>query len=367
MYKQYSKEIINIIDAGEAHKLTLSQILERVRGLPIVTKTLRKGMIRLLNSISKNNGNNLIVQSAGKGQPNYYYWQYESHKIDALARVTPQWNSTAHAMALSFIEDHLFDFLPQQYIDELQDDFDIARSIIIDNQEFLEKSDQYRSKLIFSPSGYALETKVKLEEAHRKIVFDCLDGDKTMSVTYNSIHKELPEDLILSPQQMLYINHQILLKCYEHSQGITKFFEINRFKNIDYANEAFKKIDVDLLNKTYQFKARVHTWVKHFFDNVKLGPEHKTKKPVREEKDCWIIESEVIFPVHFNSKKGLPDPFFFANFLGTFADSLEVLEPAFLRDEMMRRAQNYGKLYLEQNNDNHQTISGSPYDMANVE
>ena len=127
--------------------------------------------------------------------------------------------------------------------------------------------------------------------------------------------------------------------------------------------QSFQSLDLNTLKSRHRFQARAHTWVKNYFDSVQLGDSGKVNIE-QENDDCWIISAEIDLPNHFNDPEK-PDPFFFANFLGMFADSIEVLQPQCLRDEMARRAQQYFSLYLDPDTDGTKVITSSPHDMAN--
>jgi len=367
-FLQYRANIVSTIGVGENNSVSLTKIIEKLGLTDVEDTSFRKGMIREIEKIEHENQDKLL--KVKKGTSNYFYWDCEESKAGAIKRESPKWKSHAHAMAYSFIEDHLTDFLPPSYVDELQPDFDDARDQLMDSISFRENSETARGKLVFHPSGYDLQTDVNLNPEEHSIIYSALDENRVLLASYDSIHKQFSKKVILSPQRLVYLNHQILLLCYEHGAKQIKYFEVNRLKSIQMADvrEAeFKNIDLSNLESNFKFRARVHTWVKNYFDNVRFGPKHKRKTPIHEAKESWIIESQITLPKHFNSKKEKPDPFFFANFIGIFADSMEVLEPACLRNEMIRRAQKHSKIYLESENDNIATISESPHDMADID
>ncbi|WJG09570.1 hypothetical protein [Aliiglaciecola sp. LCG003] len=82
--------------------------------------------------------------------------------------------------------------------------------------------------------------------------------------------------------------------------------------------------------------------------------------------DVWEIADAVLFPKHFKKQK--PDGFYIANFLSMFADSIEVIEPTFLRDEMTRRSRALNQLYNHAEEDGKQIsiIKQSPDAIANL-
>jgi len=367
-FSQYRKNIVSTIGVGENRSVSLTLILEKLGLSDLANTTFRKGMIREIAKIEQENQDKLL--KVKNGTSNFFYWDSEESKAGAIKGESPRWKSHAHAMAYSFIEDHLTDFLPPSYVEELQPDFDDARDQLMDSIRFRENSETARGKLVFHPSGYDLQTDVKLNPEEHSIIYSALDESRVLLACYDSIHKQFSKELMLSPQQLVYLNHQILLLCYEHDAKQVKYFEVNRLKSVKLADAKevnFRKIELSELELNFKFRARVHTWVKNYFDNVRFGPKHKTKAPIYEGKESWIIESQITLPKHFNSKKEKPDPFFFANFIGIFADSMEVLEPACLRNEMIRRVQKHNKIYLEPENDNIETISESPHDMADID
>ena len=364
-YQQYRRNLVVSIGVGDEYAISLTQLIEKLNLTHLANKTFRKGINRELRKIEQLNLFKLIREK--RSASDFFYWDDEDSKFGAIKSESPKWESHAHAMAYSFVEEHLIDFLPPSYVIELQEDFDLARAQLVESNKFRNKSVNFESKLLFHPSGYDLQTKMKLSDREHSIIYTALDECKVIVACYDSIHPQFSSKLTLSPQRLVYLNHQILLLCYEHETKLVKYFEINRLKKIQLVKnnkQEFQYLDLSKLETKIIFKARVHTWVKNYFDNVRLGAPHNTKMPVHEGGESWIIESEITLPNHFNSPDGFPDPFFFANFIGIFADSMEVLQPQCLRDEMIRRALAYSSLYLQTNNDNIAIISKSPHEMA---
>jgi hypothetical protein len=77
-----------------------------------------------------------------------------------------------------------------------------------------------------------------------------------------------------------------------------------------------------------------------------------------------MLEVSTQFPLHFD-QTGRSDPFFFANYVGMFADAIKIIEPAFLADEIKRRSQSIANLYCsEDDEETLRIIDSSPKNMT---
>jgi predicted DNA-binding transcriptional regulator YafY len=202
--------------------------------------------------------------------------------------------------------------------------------------------------LEYSPFGFSL---IKAESASTaqteetfKLVFEALLSRKVIKIEYRSIHPEYASKaMYISGQKLRYLNGKLQLLGYVHeSQPKShKHFALAKISSIELAHQIpFVALDPKEYESKNILKIRCHTSVKDGFESSRLGGHIKTEDLGN---DVWELTEEVTFPLHFNGNR--PDGFYIANFLSMYADSLEVLEPDFLRAEMQRRSSSMAKLY----------------------
>ena len=364
-FKQYRQALIQLIGVGPDNASSIRHLIASL-SLPYDSdpESFRRGLNRELERMARMADGELIVEGGGRGRPKQFYWRTQSVKSEMYESHKPQWHSFPHAMAMAFIGEHFAELLPTHLMDELEDDINLAWSVLASSNEYRERSREMRMKIDFQPSGYQLLPKNNQSSDDKRKIYQALNSEQCFSACYDSIHPNIPKTITVSPQRVCYINHQVLVLSYIHEARLTKYLELNRLKQIDLLpQQSFQSLDLNTLKSRHRFQARAHTWVKNYFDSVQLGDSGKVNIE-QENDDCWIISAEIDLPNHFNDPEK-PDPFFFANFLGMFADSIEVLQPQCLRDEMARRAQQYFSLYLDPDTDGTKVITSSPHDMAN--
>ena len=365
-YNEYKKQLVELIKVGQANQIDFEYILENLQTQHIVNDGFKKGIRRELKTLAKNylshNEEPLLIITSTKGKKTSYYWEDESAKNTVLDELVPEFSSEARAMAINFVEEQLSEFLPPKYIQELRYDFRHAEKLLRKKAAFREKSNTSIRKLDFHPAGFAITPVEAKCDRHYAFIFDCLENEVAFSATYDSIH-DIPSKLTLSPQKITYLNHQIVVLCFIHEIKELKFFEIARLMEVEIwsLGQYIQKSPEDI-ESTHILKARVHTWVKNYFTQVQIGHGLGMKIIKQEAEQCWIIETEIVLCKHFKNDE--PDPFYFANFLGQFADSIEVLEPECLKDEMTRRAKRNYSIYLNDSSNNITTIGKSPFEMT---
>ncbi len=364
-FKEFRQQLIQLIGVGKDNAVSIGYLID---ALPVTfdgePESFRRGINRELSRLVDIADGSLLVLGGGRGNPKRFYWDNSESKSEMFESHKPRWHSFAHAMAMVFIGEHFTQFLPTHFMDELEEDIDMAWSVLASSNDFRERSDEMRMKLMFQPSGYDLKPVDNQNIDDKRQVYRALNEEKCFAAHYNSIHPNIPQQITVSPQRVCYLNHQVLVLGYIHEAKLTKYLELSRLKQVSIQNNSsdFKKLDMSQLESKHRFKARVHTWVKNYFETVRLGDAQPVTSQ-REQGDCWIVEADITLPNHFNDP-AKPDPFFFANFLGMFADSLEVLEPLCLRQEMIRRSQSFKNLY-DDTTSSHSIINQSPHNMAN--
>ncbi|MBA6365785.1 WYL domain-containing protein, partial [Colwellia sp. BRX8-8] len=248
----------------------------------------------------------------------------------------------ARAVVFSFIEENLREFFPPEIMASLKDDLNNAHN------EF-DVLGGIAGKMKFIPSGVEVWPSYDIDERNPKdwnLAYHALMEEFVIQADYNSSLNSGIERVHLSPQRVQYANHKVVLLCYIHDSGEVKSYEVSRLMNVKKsADYKFKTVNFNDIETEYEFEALVNLGVKNYFDSVKFGNELKSTPSIN---GVYLVKAKIQVPDHFSeSKKGQPDPFAIANFLSTFADSMEVLEPDFLREEMKRRADNISKLYSD--------------------
>ncbi|MBA6350049.1 WYL domain-containing protein [Colwellia sp. BRX8-9] len=365
-YNEYKKQLVELIKVGQSNQVDFEYILKSLQTKHTLNAAFIKGIRREIEELSKNylseKDEPLLVIAFTGGKKTYYYWQDENAKNLVLDELIPEFSSEARAMAINFVQEQLSEFLPPKYIDELRYDFRHSEKLLRKKGVFRDKLNAAKRKLDFHPAGFAI-TPIEADcDKQYAFIFDCLENEIAFTAQYDSIHN-IPKKLTLSPQKITYLNHQVVVLCLMHEENELKFFEITRLKNVAVcSSKEYIQKSPDYFESKHTLKARVHTWVKNYFSRVQIGHGKAMKIIDQEDEHSWIIEIEIMLGKHFNNDK--PDPFYFANFLGQFADSIEVLEPDCLRSEMIRRAKRNYSIYLDDCSDNIETISKSPFEMT---
>ncbi|MEE4246205.1 MAG: WYL domain-containing protein [Kangiellaceae bacterium] len=363
---KYHAVTIQAIGVGKSEAKTIQQLMQSITTSDEISRdSIRKSISLTIKSLERDYPKRLkVIGNSGRGNKQLFYWSSSKAKLDAFEPYAPKFDSVPHAMALNFIEDHFSELLPPSYIDALTADFNAAANLIAHSKEFSPERDSLDTKISFEPSGYDVSSKMVEADSDRTAIYNALNEEHVFQADYDSIHKDIGERITVSPQQIKYINHQILVMGYIHEVDKVKHFELSRLRNVTVKpiGYSFKSIDLKQYQANHKFKARVHTWVKNYFDSVRM-PDPHTYKAKQESSETWVIETTITLPNHFNNLDK-PDPFFFANFLGMFATSLEVLEPQCLRDEMQHRSKEFRSLYLS-DSDPVKVIERSPHRMAN--
>lgn len=366
----YHDAIKRILGDGKANKMTMSAIINHERFViereHLALKDFKKNLIREIRYLIKTLGkaynseqNKIVEEITGKGLPNYYYWFDYNTKEEALNNEgISKERYLARAIVFDFINENFREFFPPKIINSLKDD--LYNSYI---ESFLPS--KLSEKMKFIPSGIEVFPYDGLEErcpSDWNLAYKALEDELVIKAEYNSLHSTETETFYLSPQNVQYANHKVILLCYIHETGLVKPFEIVRLVNIMIAKDMeYKRINSSDIEHYYDFEAIVNVGVKNYFSSVVFGKQFKSKEL---PDGTWKVNAKVLIPLHFaKSKRGQPDPFALANFLQNFSDSLEVIKPQFLRDEMKRRADNMVKLYSHQH-DSNPIINKSPHEQT---
>ncbi len=351
-YSCYHDAIKKIIKVGASNKVALSHIIKHPDfglktehiALPEFNKFIRREIRHLIKSLGKaeNSEENKLVELKSKaGIEHFYYWLSNESRNEAITgEGISNERLLARAIVFSFIDEKFRDFFPPEIMSNLKSDLhEAVTEHDIDGG--------IAGKMQFIPSGIEVWPSYDITERNPsdwKLAYEALKNEFVIQVDYDSLHESEIKRVHLSPQRVQYANHKVILLCYIHETEKVKPFEVSRLLNVSEAKKyKFKAVNFNDIEKEYIFEALVNVGVKNYFDSVVFGKEFTSKESVN---GTWIIKAKVKIPNHFSKdKEGQPDPFAIANFLSGFADSMEVLKPDFLKDEMKRRADSLSKLY----------------------
>lgn len=358
---EFRNAIVRSIDVGEDKAIKIKDLIEnRLSSFRKESQdsfdSFKKNASRIITSMLDDEGEGLC--RVKKGNAYWYYWTSQKDKDDAVEQFQM---SEERAFAFAFIKEYLPELIPPHIFLALQTEFKRAEEVL-DHSELT----KYLSKIDFNPMGYDMHSTLDHESATIEeqkawqFVFDCTFEEKCFSANYQSIHKSFDaKELILSPQRIVLLNQQLKVLAHEHNTNTTRYFEISRLNNLAESDAAYTTKAKTEYEARHKLKAVCHHWVKRHFESTSLA--NKATFTKLYTKDCWLVELELSFPIHFN-RKG-PDPFFIANYLSGFSDSIVVLEPEFLQREMLRRAKSLAQAYSNKV-DSEEIVSNSPHVMA---
>ncbi|GHE78231.1 MULTISPECIES: WYL domain-containing protein [Alteromonadales] len=358
---EFRNAIVRSIGVGEDKAIKIKDLIEnRLSSFRKESQdsfdSFKKNASRIITSILDDEGEGLC--RVKKGNAYWYYWTSQKDKDDAVEQFEM---SEERAFAFAFIKEYLPELIPPHIFSALQTEFKRAEEVL-DHSELT----KYLSKIDFNPMGYDMHSVLDHESAtieERKawqFVFDCTFEEQCFSANYQSIHKSFDaKELILSPQRIVLLNQHLKVLAHEHNTNTTRYFEIGKLHDLTASKEQFIEVKKTEYETREKISAICHTWVKSNFEATSIADKATFTKLKTD--DCWLIEMELSFPIHFNRKE--PDPFFIANYLSGFSDSIVVLGPEFLRREMLRRAGSLVQAYTVQTN-SELIVSASPKAMT---
>lgn len=343
---EFRNAIVRSIDVGKDKAIKIKDLIEtRLSSFRKETQdsfdSFKKNASRIITSMLDDEGEGLCRFK--KGNAYLYYWASQKDKEDAIDQFDM---SEERAFAFAFIKEYLPELIPPHIFSVLQTEFTKAEEVL-DHSELT----KYLSKIDFNPMGYDMHSALDHESAtleERKawqFVFDCTFEEKCFSANYQSIHKSYDaKELILSPQRIVLLNQNLKVLAHEHNTNTTRYFEIGKLNDLTASKEQFIEVKKTEYETREKISAICHTWVKSNFEATSLADKATFTKLKTD--DCWLVEMELSFPIHFNRKE--PDPFFIANYLSGFSDSIVVLQPEFLKKEMQRRTISLANAYNEE-------------------
>ncbi|MGB3725563.1 MAG: WYL domain-containing protein [Glaciecola sp.] len=366
---EISAEITALVPVGERNKIAVATIINKLSGTHQGNKShnaFKREVERICSEIHAarydEDDDSGLIKVGKRRMPVYYFWSDEGEKERAIEFFTI---TRPRAFALLLVKEHIADILPLSFLNALDSDFKLAEkkfdhdgmklSDILEYNPFglrLNKSESYDASQIESMFGF---------------VFDALLSRTTLTFEYSSIHPEyLGKTLYVSGQKLRYINNKLQLQGYEHSTQSIKHFALSKITKVALAPQIpYKNLDATEYESHHILKLKCHTWVKDGLETSRLGSNLNAHYL---GDDVWELTENVTFPRHFKTDR--PDGFYLANFISMYADSVEVIEPKFLRAEMQRRSNSIQKLYSEpttlSEKERKQILSDSPQNIANL-
>jgi predicted DNA-binding transcriptional regulator YafY len=362
---QIHSDLASLIEIGHEKKKRVSSLIEALGGkyqegksVTAFKKEIERICAKMHDSCFDEEDGTGLIRVSGKGTSTEYYWSDAQEKNASIEYFTI---TKPRALALFLVKQHIADILPVSYLSALEDDFKKAQKRLDEDGIKLDEVLEY------SPFGLSLDKSHANMQCNTHIidtVFEALLSQKVLILDYHSIHAEYSQTAMeVSPQKLRYLNNQLQLLAHVHKTGAVKHFNLAKIGQIEIANaKEFIKLDASVFEAQYVLRLRCHSWVKDFFTSTRLGANLSIRLV---SSNVWELTDRVAFPKHFRGDK--PDGFYVANFLSMFSDSIEVLEPSFLRNEMQRRSASLNRLYSDTSDAIRCGIlSDSPEDMANL-
>ena len=298
-------------------------------------KEIERACLYLFSKLSSDESDtaNSLQRIASKGSPTRYYWVSKEEKHAFLDKFTI---TTPRALALSTANLFLNSLLPTSFYETLSSDFEKASVILA------ESGLKVKNIFEFSPQGLPINLVQPNESEQSKLdmFFKAIVNKRTIKAYCKSIHPQFNDQwLVLSPQKIKLITGQVQVACIVHPKGQRKNFELYELKYISF-EKAIYRCEKDDDHQQELVKLRCHDWVKEHLHRLALLSEFTVKKVADNVSE---VSFYIGIPKHFNDKNH--DPFYIANYLMSFADSVVVLEPEYLRQEMLRRVNNLAKAY----------------------
>jgi len=295
------------------------------------------------------------------GRENKYHWVSKEARDSHFGRFSSEEMAESQAIAFHLLDSHIAEMLPPKFKRELRNRFNIANNQVIDSTEWINPLEDWRDKLVIEPLGFPLHS-LPIDETEYAKVFDALEHGQILQGEYESIHQEINNKgqmventqlstITFSPQQIRLQNLQLSVLVIVHAENEANCFKtisLARLKNVQaYTGVNFKYVHEKQNSFTERLKIRAHKGLKNYFEQVKLGSNQII---THEEGDSWLVEATIKLPQHFKNEG--PDLFYLCNLLSSYANSVEVIEPLYIRKEMKRRAEKLSRMYTTDSSDN---------------
>lgn len=287
------------------------------------------------------------------GRENRFYWLSEEDRNKHFSRFSSLEMAESQAVGFYLLQTHLADALPPKFKRELESRFEIAKNEVLDNSEWLNIAEDWKDKISVDPLGFKLH-EVSTSDKEYDAIFDALEKKQVLKASYNSIHDELNEkgemvssdsfqEVVFSPQQIRLQNLQLSVLALIHEPDKEPFFKslvLARLKNVNVDESGIAYVRKQPKTFSEVLVLKVHTGMKNYFEQAKLAT---TQKIEHIEDDTWKIEARIELPQHFRHDGS--DYFYLCNLLSSYAESVEVVSPVYIRDEMKRRVVKLHHMY----------------------
>ncbi|GEM_PF-3430876 len=336
-------EAASFIGVGGDRKTRVSDVVAQLWGYRRQEQSddaFKKDVERLCKRISDESADDVeqtgLIRLAANGCPTYYYWSDADSQLDFIEKFTI---TTPRAFALNFLKQHVAAILPKSLFSQLDEDFLLAERKL--KYQGINLSDI----LDFSPFGLSMpggnDSAPVFDTDAVNVVFEAIVKQQNITFSYDSIHSGYSGDLLISPQKLRFLSGQIQVLGLVHADQRLKHFALRKMQNVVSVTDT-DFIAVKLTDYQHQRKLviRCHGWVKDILTESQQGTQWQVSKV---NATVWQLATQIAMPKHFQSDND--DCFYIANYLSMFADSLQVLEPASVKQEMQRRIRKQASLY----------------------
>jgi predicted DNA-binding transcriptional regulator YafY len=328
----------------------------------------KQGINRVLKKLIEKHAPYIVTKPfINKKFGNEYHWLNEDAKDRVVGIETENTDEIeAKVTIFKFIDSYLSEFLPPQMLRAIEEDIKSAST----TKNSFSKWD---GKLRFLPPNLEQTEKRQNHAGYlqqSEAIFNALKDEKVIRASYSSIHEgDIPKRVTLSPQRIEYHDQKVILLAYVHEKQKYKSFHFYRLKNIEQVSGVkFQPIHWSEYYTEHHLELRVADWVAESLlrSNFGVNLHRMDSKDTNEIETRRVVtlRGEVRLPKHF-SKDG-PDTFDCINYLSRYGDALNIIQPAFLREEMARRVRNMHVLYTEDNPREHaRVLLKSAYEQTN--
>ncbi|MEE4244946.1 MAG: hypothetical protein V2I33_06030, partial [Kangiellaceae bacterium] len=175
---KYLAKVILELGVGDSEAKAVNQIAEAVQlaDSPDSDGSIRRQIDNVLELLIKEFPYDLIKTGGGRGVKKTYFWNSADAKDEAFDRfkLKPKLKTFHHAMALNFIEEHFSELLPPDYVAALEDDFEAAKYLVLEDDEYRVESGEAQLKIVFEPSGYSIEPEIDYDSDDRRSIYRAL-------------------------------------------------------------------------------------------------------------------------------------------------------------------------------------------------
>lgn len=357
-------EAASFIGVGIEQKRQASEVVDQLRGYRREGQSqdaFKKEIERLCKRIAQESAdgetNSGLLRLAVNGLPTYYYWSDTDDKYNYVEKFTI---TTPRAFALNFVRQHIAAILPKSLFSQLEEDFLLAEN------KLKHQGINLPDVLDFSPFGISITgNSVKphtFDTEAVNLVFEAIVKHNVIQFAYDSIHSGYTGTTLISPQKLRFLSGQIQVLGFVHADSRLKHFALQKMKEVSTVKgKPFHKVKLAKYQNQRTLVVRCHTWVKDILTESHPGASWQAKKITPS---IWQLSVGITIPKHF--QKDEDDCFYIANYLSMFGDSILILAPSSVQQEMNRRSSKMAQLYNDNTPDESalSILTQSPFEIS---